>query len=670
MQMNETPDVRVGVDTGGTFTDFVIFADGCLTTRKIPSTPANPSLAIIEGLADLSNGPGRLTVVHGTTVATNALLERRGARIALITTKGFEDVLFIGRQSRRQLYSLRGEERRPIVERRFSFGLDERTTAQGRVVRSPTAGEIRRVANKIRSLGIKAVAISLINSYANASNEKKVFRELKKRKILVSLSSAVLPEYREYERTSTTAVNAYLIPILERYLATLEARLHGSELRIMQSNEGYISASKAKTEPIRTALSGPAGGVVGAHYLARAAGFDRIISFDMGGTSTDVSLIERRIRRTSESIIGDFPVRVPVIDIHSVGAGGGSIAFVDEGGSLRVGPRSAGADPGPACYGRSELPTVTDANLVLGRLDPEFFLGGAMSIYPARSLGAIRKLGRQIGKSPLETAQGIIDIANANMEKAIRVISIERGFDPRDFALFSFGGAGGQHAADLASRLRMRAVIMPNNAGVLSAFGLLLADAVKDYSKSLLRPLEQIRGSELERLFYLLARQGLRDLKDIGFGPEAIRIERSLDMRYVGQAYEINIPYPAQGARALLSNFHREHRKLYSYLHPFGRPEVVNLRVKAIGISERVKLRRFSAGRGFGPEKALLKTQTLYYAGRKYIARVYNRDRLCPGTRLAGPGLVIDSGSTSFLPPGFKLDVDGFLNVVLRRSRP
>lgn len=660
-------EIRIGVDTGGTFTDFVIFERGTMTTKKVPSTPINPSLAIIEGVGEFLGHGLRLIIIHGTTVATNALLERKGARIALITTKGFEDILFIGRQTRRNLYSLKGERRHPIVGRQLCYGLEERTTVAGQIEKSPDTLDIQKIIDKIESRGIEAAAVSLINSYANPANENAVYQELKKRGILASVSSQILPEYREYERTSTTAVNAYLMPILNHYLGLLEKKLQRADLKIMQSNEGYISAAKAKIEPIRTALSGPAGGVVASLYIAKAAGFQKIVSFDMGGTSTDVSLIEGRIRRTSENVIGEFPVRLPIIDIHSVGAGGGSIAHIDKGGSLRVGPQSAGADPGPACYGKADWPTVTDANLVLGRIDPEFFLGGKMKIYPERSFEAVKKIAAKIRKSTPETAQGIIDIANANMEKAIRVISIERGYDPRDFALFSFGGAGGMHAAEMAAHLRMKSVIVPKNAGVLSAFGLLLADSVKDYSRSILKAIDQIQVKDLERLFAGLERRGLKDLQEDGFAPQAIVVERFLDLRYLGQSYEITMPYRKTSYTSLLARFHRQHKKLYSYDHPQGQVEIVNLRLNARGISQKIRLQKAPMPKA-PSESALLKRQPIYFNGKKHPGAVYDRSLLRPGIRLRGPALFIDFGSTTFLPPGFKLRVDGYLNLVIHKE--
>jgi len=660
-------EVRIGIDTGGTFTDFVISIDGKIETKKIPSTPRNPSLSILRGIKELlDHSP---FVIHGTTVATNSLLERKGGRIALVTTKGFEDVLFIGRQTRRNLYSLRGEPRILLLPRHLSFGVEERTSASGRLEKKISFDELREIIGKIIKSKAEAVAVSLINSYANSSNEKIISRELKKDKLMISVSSEILPEHREYERTATTAINAYLMPVISRYLENLEKEMQKAKIRVMQSNEGYISSAKAKSEPIRTAFSGPAGGVVGAFHLAKAAGFKKIISFDMGGTSSDVSLIDGEIRRTNESLIGDFPLRIPIIDIHSIGAGGGSIAYVDSGGSLRVGPQSAGAEPGPACYGRGNLPTVTDANLVLGRLVPEYFLGGRMKIFPERSRQALEKLAKKIKKTILETASGIIEIANANMEKAIRVISIERGFDPRDFALFSFGGAGGMHAADVASHLKIPKVIVPKNAGVLSALGLLLADSIKDYSKSILKTTEKINKKELEDHFAELKEKSLRHMQEDGFSKDEVSFYPFLDIRYLGQSYEITIPYRSGNTSrfSFISDFHQAHRKLYSYYHEQRPVEVVNIRLKAVGKAKKIKLKKipFKASK---LEKALIKKQNIHYGGRRYQSSVFNRSLLNPGNRLKGPALFVDAESTTFLPAFHRLEVDDFLNLIIEKE--
>jgi N-methylhydantoinase A/oxoprolinase/acetone carboxylase beta subunit len=660
-------EVKIGVDTGGTFTDFVVYSDGKVEIKKLPSTPHNPSLAILSGIQELlQHSP---LVIHGTTVATNSLLERKGGRIALITTRGFEDILFIGRQTRRELYRLKGERREFLLPRRFCFGIAERMSASGKIEKKVSLAELRAILEKIKKLNVEAVALSLINSYANPSNEKTISNELRRNKFLFSASSDILPEHREYERTATTTVNTYLIPVISRYLGNLEKKMQGAELRIMQSNEGYISPAKAKSEPIRTALSGPAGGVVGAFQAGKAAGFKNIITFDMGGTSSDVSLVDGEIRRTNESLVGDFPLRIPIIDIHTVGAGGGSIAYMDKGGSLRVGPQSAGADPGPACYGKGSLPTVTDANLVLGRLVPSFFLGGKMKLFPARSRSALERLAKKINKSVTETAEGIIEIANANMEKAIRVISIEKGFDPRNFSLVSFGGAGGMHAVDISSNLKMPRVVVPKNAGVLSAMGLLLADSIKDYSKSILKTAEELSAEELRKHFMELEKKAFEEIKKDGFDKQDIHIFPSLDLRYFGQSYEITLPYLTQSTRSssFISDFHKAHRKLYSYHHQQRPVEIVNIRVKSVGAGKKIKLKKMPL-QGLNPEKALIKKQALHYQGKSYRASVFDRAFLSPANRIKGPALIADAESTTFLPPSYALEVDSFLNLIIQRK--
>ena len=661
---------RIGVDTGGTFTDFVIWKDGRIFNKKILSTPPNPAQAILEGLAEFLGLADPLFIVHGTTVATNALLERKGGRIALVTTAGFEDVIFIGRQTRRRLYNLQPEDRFFLLPQERVFGAKERTLPQGRVEIRMTQAEASRLTRKVRASGADAAAVCFLHSYVNPENEKIMAGELRRAGIMASVSSLLLPEHREYERITATAVNAYLMPVMDRYLSELTRRIGPAELRIMQSNEGYIAPARARLEPIKTALSGPAGGVVGARHIAKAAGFRNIISFDMGGTSTDVSLIEGAIQRSHESRIGDFPIRLPLIDIHSVGAGGGSIAYRDTGGSLRVGPQSAGADPGPACYGKGDLPTVTDANLCLGRLDPEFFLGGRMRIDAGRSRKVIARLARSIGKTPGETALGIIDIANANMEKAIRVISVERGTDPRSFGLFSFGGAGGMHAVEMAAHLRMPAVIVPRNAGVLSAFGLLLADSIKDYTKSLMKTDAEASLEDLGREFARLEAVARLDMKEDRFADRDLLVEPAVDCRYLGQSYEITVPF--RKARtpeaAFLGEFHKRHKKLYSYRHDRRPVEIVNLRIKIVAVTPKVPLTREPERASLDP-RAVLKRQAIASGRQTASGTVYDRSRLSFGNTLTGPALAIDPESTTYLPPGYSLKVDEYLNLVIRKSR-
>jgi N-methylhydantoinase A/oxoprolinase/acetone carboxylase beta subunit len=670
MERRQSSDsIRIGIDTGGTFTDFVVWRDGRLSNRKVLSTPKDPSLAIFEGVGDILRDSSAIFIVHGTTVATNALLQRKGGRIALVTTAGFEDVLAIGRQTRRELYALRPEDRFELIPAERRFGIRERTLASGRVERAVSRAEVRRIIQKIQRSGAEAVAVCLLHSYANPKNEEVVAGEIERAGLLVSVSGRLLPEYREFERMSTTATNAYLMPVMDRYLVELDRRLGRAELRIMQSNEGYISPARARLEPIKTALSGPAGGVVGARVVGRAAGFPNIVSFDMGGTSTDVSLIEGSIRRTHEARVGDFPVRLPIIDIHSVGAGGGSIAFTDRGGSLRVGPQSAGADPGPACYGKGDLPAVTDANLYLGRLDPDFFLGGKMKIRPERSREAVGRLARAIGKSSVETALGIVAIANANMEKAIRVISVERGIDPRAFALFSFGGAGGMHAVEMAAHLGMSTVIVPRNAGVLSAFGLLMSDPIKDYTRALMKTDTEVTLAGLDAEFRVLEDKSRRDMAEDGFAASDLVLERSLDCRYLGQSYEIDVPYrrARTPSRAFLESFHRRHKRLYSYRHDRRPVEIVNLRIKAVAVTPKVPLERRPLTKTLDPG-SVVRAQKVHTGRAFRDGRVYDRSRLEPGNTVAGPALVIDPESTTFLPPGYAAHVDGFLNLVIRKA--
>jgi len=658
--------IRIGIDTGGTFTDFLIYSDGKIHIKKIPSTPKDPSDAILKGVSGYLKKTDSIHIIHGTTVATNSLLERTGGPIVLLTTRGFEDVLFIGRQTRNSLYSLKGEKRTPLLPRSRCIGLNERTSSSGEILVNISEEEIRKAVKKLKTIKAKAVAVSFINSYANAENEKKVHMVFEKAGYPVSRSSDILPEYREYERTVVATVNAYLMPVISQYLSNLGKKLKNAYLRIMQSNEGHISTETAKKEPIRTALSGPAGGVVAAYYVGKTAGYNKMVTFDMGGTSSDVSLIDGKIQRTNENKIGEFPVRLPIIDINTVGAGGGSIAYIDKGGSLRVGPRSAGADPGPACYGKGNLPTVTDANLVLGRLSAEHFLGGHMKIFPERSFDSIKKLGDKINKSVLETASGIIKIANANMSKAIRVISIERGIDVRNFVLFSFGGAGGMHAAEIALGLHIPTVLIPKNAGVLSSLGLLLADSTRDYSKSVLKPAGPLSSDRaIEKEFAKLEEKAITDMHKEGFSRENIKLKRFLDLRYLGQSYEITIPYKKNSH--YFNEFNKSHERLYSYSHPGRSVEIVNVRIKADGKTRKIKLKKAIRGKP-GPEKAFIKKQNIYYKGIHNASPVYERSLLEPGNKMHGPALIVDYESTTFIPAEYKAEIDAYLNIILSRK--
>lgn len=654
--------MRIGVDTGGTFTDLVLFDAHGVRVHKVRSTPDDPSRAIVTGIRELVGETCVAEVIHGSTVATNAVLERRGARVALVATAGFEDVLRIGRQTRRQLYNFFVEDRPPLVDEALTFGLRERLGSDGSVVVHLDDADVEALVDRLRVTGADAVAVCLLHSYVNPEHERRVAAHLARAGFLVSASHAVLPEYREFERWSTTVVNAYVTPLMARYLSSLEAQLAGARLRIMQSNGGSISAGRAKAAAVQTILSGPAAGAVGARAVAEAAGFARVIGFDMGGTSTDVTLIDGELSFTTESTVGEFPVRLPVIDIHTVGAGGGSIAYVDSGGALRVGPRSAGADPGPVCYGKGDELTVTDANVLLGRLDPEFFLGGRMTLDVDRTWRAAERFARRLGLSVLDLAEGIVRVANANMERAIRVVSVQRGFDPRDFALLAFGGAGGMHACAIAETLDIATVIAPRYAGVLSALGMLLSDVTKDYSRTVLRPVGPATHRELERCLAPLVAQAEQDLRAEGFERSRAAIERTVDVRYVGQAYEIAVPFTAD----FRSEFDRRHARLYGYADPRRAAEVVNVRVRAIGVTDKPELP--AVEHGSACSLAPVRVRPAFFGGLQVPTAVYRHADLRAGSAAAGPAIVVGAEATTVIPPSFRVQVDRFGNLIASRA--
>src|SRR5437763_9358718 len=510
---------RIAIDTGGTFTDCVWLERGHVRMLKVFSTPADPSEAIAAALRKIG-APDSLIILHGTTVGTNTLLQRKGARVALVTTAGFEDAIEIGRQARPKLYDFFFDRVEPLVPVERRFGIEERTASDGKILHAASRKELAPLLKRLREAHPEAIAISLLFSFANPNNESAVAQACRSLALPNSVSHEILPEFREYERMSTVVVNAYLQPVVQKYLENLARRAHSSKgkssIFVMQSSGGITALTSAAREPVRTVLSGPAGGVVGAAAMARRSGFERIISFDMGGTSTDVALVDREIRTGSQAEIAGFPVGVPMLDIHTVGAGGGSIARFDAAGVLRVGPESAGADPGPICYGRGTQPTVTDANLLLGRLQPTRFLGGDFTLDLDRTRRVTKAwLKKQSSNLSLQKfAAGVIEVVNATMEKAIRVVSIERGRDPRNFALVAFGGAGGLHACALAQALRIPTVIVPAFPGGLSALGILASDVVKDYSRTiLLRVSGKVPQARLAAEFKTMEQTGARDFR-------------------------------------------------------------------------------------------------------------------------------------------------------------
>jgi N-methylhydantoinase A/oxoprolinase/acetone carboxylase beta subunit len=653
--------IRLGIDTGGTFTDLLRLDERGIKVHKVRSTPADPSQAIFSGIAELLTQDESAEIIHGSTVATNALLERKGARVALVTTKGFEDVLKIGRQTRAQLYNFMVEARRPLISEGLTFGVSERMNADGSTLEPLHESEIKSLIDTLRTKTVDSVAVCLLHSYANPIHEERLSAALEDAGFIVSTSHKVLPEYREFERWSTTVVNAYVTPLMARYLTRLEDGLNKNSLSIMQSNGGSISATRAKTAAVQTILSGPAAGVVGAHAIGNASGYSRLITFDMGGTSTDVSLINEKIGTTMESTVGDFPVRLPVLDIHTVGAGGGSIAYIDSGGSLRVGPRSAGADPGPACYGKGTELTVTDANLLLGRLDPEYFLGGRMSLNLDRPREVAKQLGQQIGLSVIALAEGIVRIANTNMENAIRVVSVQRGHDPRDFALLAFGGAGGLHACDIADLLDIKTVLIPEHSGVLSALGMLLADVSKDYSLTILKPTAQITEEELHLQFKPLIDRAISDIQSEGFAEDDIVIECALDMRYKGQAYEITVPFTT----GYETEFNRQHQQLYGYSDLLRATEVVHLRVKSIGRTRKPTLPSPAANLRELPTPSSVRATR--FARKPIPTPIYHRELLTAGMQGQGPALIVSGQSTTIIPPHFDLAIDGVGTLIATR---
>jgi N-methylhydantoinase A len=688
--------LRIAIDTGGTFTDCVWIdpATRRLRMLKVFSTPADPSQAIVEALRKITQRED-IVLLHGTTVGTNTLLERKGARTVLVTTAGFEDAIEIGRQARPKLYDFFFDRIEPLVPKDFRFGLNERTSSTGELLTSPSPEELHALTQRVAAAKPESIAISLLFSFANPRNEDAVAAALRRLDVPLSISHKILPEFREYERTSTAVINAYLQPVMQSYLETLEARLSasgsrlpeiamrhvsdaesrkpeaGSRVFVMQSSGGITALSTAAREPVRTVLSGPAGGVVGAAAIARASGFENIIAFDMGGTSTDVSLVEGEIKTATDAQIAGLPISVPMLDIHTVGAGGGSLARFDAAGVLHVGPESAGADPGPICYGRGLQPTVTDANLILGRLQPTRFLGGEFSLDLARTRRLTKEwLKAQGSKLALETfAAGVIRVVNATMEKAIRVVSIERGRDPRHFALVAFGGAGGLHACALAQALSIPQVIIPALPGALSALGILASDVVKDYSRTVLwRVSKRIVTAQLHQEFTALENAAAKDFREESW-PGGPQFHRSVDLRYRGQGYELNLPF----TKNLLKDFQQEHHRRYGYSHPTREVELVTLRLRATlraaparlgkmdhvetgdpARSDRAKLGRLS------PPKA-----PVLFEGKQLRTKIFERDDLQPARKYPGPAIITEYSATAVIPPGTSFHLDRRANLIV-----
>ena len=690
--------LRIAIDTGGTFTDCVWVQGGQLKTLKVFSTPDDPSRAIADALkkiGELSSFSTKeksksriepVTLLHGTTVGTNALLQRKGARVALITTAGFEDVIEIGRQARPLLYDFFFDRVEPLVPRAMRFGVLERTDAGGNVLQRPSKAELMRLADAVTRSNPDSIAISFLFSFAGPENESAVADVLKELGKPLSISHKILPEFREYERASTTVVNAYLQPLIQSYMEKLSDRVaeyfahsmprHGAReeqahrIFVMQSNGGITALESAAREPVRTILSGPAGGLVGAAASAARSGFEKILTFDMGGTSTDVAAVQGEARAGGQAEVAGFPVAVPMLEIHTVGAGGGSLARFDAGGALRVGPESAGSDPGPICYGRGTKPTVTDADLLIGRLRANHFLGGDFTLDFERAHRlTVEWLKKQNSRlRPEQFSAGVVRVVNANMERALRVVSIERGYDPRDFALVAFGGAGGLHACELAEALAIPTVIIPARPGALSAFGILVSDVVRDYSRTLLCRFDvRVAKQKLESEFRKLETAARKEFRGEGWR-EVAEYERSLDLRYRGQGYELSIPL----TKNVVAQFHEEHQRRYGYHHPGREIELVTLRLRARlrtpPLFTRPKSKVERTLKEAVAEPAPLELAQVYFNDKPVRTPVFKRADFVPGQILRGPAIVTEYSATTVIPRGKQFWIDTAENLVIKIS--
>jgi N-methylhydantoinase A len=658
--------IRIAIDTGGTFTDCVWIERGSIRMLKVFSTPYDPSQAIVEGV-NRAGVPVGFVLLHGTTIGTNTLLQRQGARVALITTAGFEDAIEIGRQSRPKLYDFFFERVPPLVSPELRFGIKERTASDGNLTHHATG--LQSLAARVKKAKPEAIAICLLFSFANPENERSVAEAVRTLNLPISVSHEILPEFREYERTSAVLMNAYLQPVMQKYLEQLAERIQkhstrrGNSIFVMQSNGGIASFSFAAHQPVRTVLSGPAGGVVGAAAMARRSGYERIISFDMGGTSTDVALIDREVKPSSQSEIAGLPIGVPMLDIHTVGAGGGSIARFDAGGALRVGPESAGADPGPICYGKGTVPTVSDANLLLGRLRPESFLGGSFALDVERTRRLVAEwLARQANRMSAEAfANGVVRVVNSNMEKALRLVSIGRGYDPRQFALVAFGGAAALHACELAQALSIPRVIVPPLPGALSAYGILVSDVVKDFSRTVLwRVATELPRQRLEKQFKALERIAKNEFRSEQWrgGPRFIR---SVDMRFRGQGYELNLPFTAN----LKGEFRREHQRRYGYAYENRELEIVTLRVRAVLPSSMPKFAMPEPMKRTGVQT---RTARVWFGKSAADTKLYERELLIPLRTYSGPAIVTEYSATTVVQPGIRFYIDKAGNLAVNTA--
>lgn len=652
----------LGVDTGGTFTDFVLLDDSGIRVHKVLSTPDAPERAILQGIGalglDAELKTGNLLLIHGSTVATNAALEGKGVRTAFVTNRGFGDMLTIGRQARPQLYELQATPLPPPVPAELCLETGGRIDQRGELLEALTDADLSRLVEEIQRLRPQSVAINLLYSYLDPQYEKRIAAALPG-DLFVSRSSQVLPEYKEYERGIATWLNAWLGPLVSGYLRRLETALKPTPVTIMQSSGGTMAAAQAADKAVNLLLSGPAGGLAGAFHMGLGAGRTRLISFDMGGTSTDVALLDGSIGLTNEGSIGRWPVAVPMVDMQTIGAGGGSIASLDAGGMLHVGPQSAGANPGPACYGNGgDAVTVTDANLVLGRLQASHFLGGAMRLNPRAALTAVQKLANAMGMSAESAAEGVIRVANEHMSRALRAISIERGHNPDDFTLCCFGGAGGLHVCELAEQLGLQRALVPVHAGVLSAFGMLVAPRQRQLTRTATQLLLEANAGAIEGTLLQLATVGRRELRSEAIPAGDITAEFSLDLRYSGQSFTLNIPWQGDVATAV-SAFHDAHKVRYGHAMELT-VELVNLRATVSARSAPIEL----------PRAAYIERQPTWVEvhGIDQPVALMQRDGLEIDRTYSGPLLIAEQASTTWVKPGWRLQRDECGNLQLFRE--
>jgi N-methylhydantoinase A len=677
---------RVGVDSGGTFTDVCLFDDatGRVRVWKVASTPDDPSRGIAEGVAEgtrmVDATPAAIGYFgHGTTVATNALIQHRGVRTGLITTEGFRDLLEIGRQKRPDLYDLQIDKPPTLVPRDLRLEVPERLRHDGSVEIPLDEAAFRAAVRKLRAAGVQAVAVCFLYGFVRTEHEETARRILAEDfpEAFACVSHQVAPEFREFERMSTAVVNAYLGPVMRSYIELLAGRLAGLGMtatpHMTQSNGGVIGFEQAARLPVRTVLSGPSTGVIGAQEVGRLAGYPDMITFDMGGTSTDVALLQGGVcRMASEAVVHGYPIKAPMLDIHTVGAGGGSIAFIDSGGLLKVGPRSAGADPGPVCYGRGNTePTVTDANVMLQTLNPTHLLGGRMEVRQDLAGVAIELLAATLGMDRMATAQGIISVVTANMARAIRVISVQRGHDPRDYTLVAFGGAGPLHAARLAKELDIGRILVPRNPGILCAMGLLLTDLRADFAATRLHTLSTAALADITDAFRVLAGQADAWFVEEGIAAAARRITRTVDMRYAGQNYELAIALPdgpigPASLEALAEGFAAAHQRMYGFVAEDDPVQLVTFRVEAAGIVPKAS---FKPQPDDGPDAsdAIVARRQVWLpeTGGFVACPVYDRERLRAGNRIAGPAIVEQMDATTLVLPGMVARVETYLNLIL-----